>query len=1096
MSTIGIMSPVFTAFSRIFLAEAILFLLAGTTAYGQAPTGTITGSVTDSSGAVMPGATVTIADKSTNTIRNLTANDSGLFSAPALAPGEYAVSAAMQGFRTTQRVAQVVAGSTTTVDMAMSVGESREVVTVEAASAQINYDSHSVSGIIGRENIQDIPLNGRSPLQLAALEPGVTVTPGASSQFNSMFNVTILGGVGGNGARITIDGGVINDEVEGNSSINFSQEIVQEFQLSSVNFDASTGVGTTGTINIVTRTGGNDFHGSLYYYYRDHNMASYPGLQRSAANPNPFFQRKNPGVWASGPVIKNKLFFFASYEHMGQTSVITSQNDLPSMQPLNGIFPSPLHYNWITTRFDYRLNEKHNMFLRHSHDGNKNFGPYNGTGAPSSWVYNTNWSDQTIMGVTSILSSSLVNDFRAQYHYWQNGGPNANPEDCKAPCVGIGLPAIISMVGSSTYTYGAGNDPNGPQFHQNRSYQALDTVSWQKGVHRIRFGVDVERTTTAYTPWDKCDPGCISLYSPETTRALGGAFPAGAFATLPSLLRTTDDLLNLPISPATAAIYSGVGIGNGSFPNVYQHDQGRVNWRSHPWLSDTWKVSQNLTVNAGLSYNVETGLFSSNLAIPQYLAPIFNGQNGGVPSGLTATKPNTMDFAPMAGFAWSLGKDKKTVIRGGAGIYWDTVNVWQQFTQPAYIGPAGNGRYNLAASAFTNIFPGKYVQTSTGVQPLPVGAPLPIAQLSNVTLGNLLTIVDQQLPLLSSKLFGNTPTDGPFSVSGVQVVKQAIEIYPSKYPQLRSYQTSIGVQRELPLNLMFTFDFARRKGVHSQLGELDLNRFGRFTADGIPPVIPRCATAPDFDPTHNCSTGGITVWNPQGVTLYRGLLFKLQKRYANHFQAQASYAFQDNQVLAANVNLDNYRSTYGPNLARHNFNVAGVVDLPFKLKMSINSSIISAAPANPVITGIDLNGSGNTTYPLAFTTSLGYACFNVGCGKDDLVKAVDNFNTTIAGTRSRNGVTVPKINLPAAYELGAPVLNQDVRLTKEFSYKESYKLTVFGEFFNALNLANKTYTNNTLNSSAFGKPSARVGQASTFSSGGPRAIQVGARISF
>ena len=108
MSTIGIMSPVFTAFSRIFLAGAILFLLAGTTAYGQAPTGTITGAVTDSSGAVMPGATVTIADKSTNTIRNLTANDSGLFSAPALAPGEYAVSAAMQGFRTTQRVAQVV----------------------------------------------------------------------------------------------------------------------------------------------------------------------------------------------------------------------------------------------------------------------------------------------------------------------------------------------------------------------------------------------------------------------------------------------------------------------------------------------------------------------------------------------------------------------------------------------------------------------------------------------------------------------------------------------------------------------------------------------------------------------------------------------------------------------------------------------------------------------------------------------------------------------------------------------------------------------------------------------------------------------------
>jgi hypothetical protein len=504
----------------IFLTVFALFA-----AYAQAPDGTITGTVTDSSGALIPGAAVAVTGSATNITRSLTSNASGLFSAPALPPGQYEVRVTMEGFSTTVRYADVVAGTTTTVDISLNVGESREVVTVEGASAQINYDNHAVAGIISRTSIESIPLNGRSSLQLASLEPGVTVTPGSTSQFNSMFNVTVLGGAGGNGARITIDGGVINDEVEGNSSMNFSQEIVQEFQLSALNFEASTGVGTTGTINIVTRSGTNDYHGSAYYYYRDHNMASYPGLQRSTANPNPFFQRKNPGVWGGGPIIKNKLFFFGSYEHMGQTSVITSQNDLPSMQPLNGIFPSPLHYNWITARFDYSLSAKHTLFLRHSHDGNKNFGPYNGTGAPSAWVYNTNWSDQTIMGVTSTLTPTIVNDFRAQYHYWQNGGPNANPEDCKSPCIGYGLPAIISMVGSATYTYGAGNDPNGPQFHQNRSYQIQETVTWQKGNHRIHFGADIERTKTGYTPWDKCDPGCISVYSPETTRSLGRRSP-------------------------------------------------------------------------------------------------------------------------------------------------------------------------------------------------------------------------------------------------------------------------------------------------------------------------------------------------------------------------------------------------------------------------------------------------------------------------------------------------------------------------------------------------------------------------------------------
>jgi hypothetical protein len=116
------------------------FLLMGIAADAQAPVGTITGTVSDSSGAVVPNATLVIADKSTNTTRNLTANGAGLYSASALPPGEYEVRASMEGFRTTQRDAQVVAGSTTTVDMAMTVGASREVVTVEAASAQINYD--------------------------------------------------------------------------------------------------------------------------------------------------------------------------------------------------------------------------------------------------------------------------------------------------------------------------------------------------------------------------------------------------------------------------------------------------------------------------------------------------------------------------------------------------------------------------------------------------------------------------------------------------------------------------------------------------------------------------------------------------------------------------------------------------------------------------------------------------------------------------------------------------------------------------------------------------------------------------------------------
>jgi hypothetical protein len=262
-------------------------------------------------------------------------------------------------------------------------------------------------------------------------------------------------------------------------------------------------------------------------------------------------------------------------------------------------------------------------------------------------------------------------------------------------------------------------------------------------------------------------------------------------------------------------------------------------------------------------------------------------------------------------------------------------------------------------------------------------------------------------------------------------------------------------------------------------------------------VIPRCAVNPDFDTTHVCSNGPITIWSPEGRTVYDGLLVKLQKRYSHRYQYVASYAFQKNLVEAATVNLNNYMSTYGPNLARQNFNLAATVDMPWGVKLSINSSMIAATPANPVITGIDLNGSGNTTYPLALAVSgVSYGCFNYGCGKSELTSAVSTFNSTLAGSKALNGATVPTLTLPANYHLGAPVIDQDVRLTKELALKERYRLQVFGEFFNVLNIGNLTYGNLTLNSSAFGQPTARVGQGSTFSSGGPRAIQVGARFSF
>ena len=205
--------------------------------------------------------------------------------------------------------------------------------------------------------------------------------------------------------------------------MNFSQEVVQEFQLSSVNFDLSTPIAVGGAINIVTRSGTNDFHGGGLFFYRDHNMAAYPNLVRDPNNPSPFFARRNPGGTLSGPIIKDKLFFFFNYEYINQVQAVSINGGTGAFSPLTNTYNSPYTQHEISQKFDYRLNSKNTLFVRYSHDGNQGFAQSLEFGDPSNWAHNKNWADQSIMGLTTVLTPALVNDFRFQYNYWNNHEP-------------------------------------------------------------------------------------------------------------------------------------------------------------------------------------------------------------------------------------------------------------------------------------------------------------------------------------------------------------------------------------------------------------------------------------------------------------------------------------------------------------------------------------------------------------------------------------------------------------------------------------------------------------------------------------------------
>jgi hypothetical protein len=1113
------------------LSMCVVSVLAMTViALAQAPTGVISGTVVDQSGAVIPSAAVTITEKTTGTVRSLTTNNSGLYSAAALLAGDYDIRVEAMGFKTIVRQATVAAGNTTTVDVQMSLGQASEVVTVEGQAAQMNFESQQIAGTVARNTIQELPTNGRSFLLLAQLEPGVTVTYGVPAQFNSLINVqTLGGGVGTNGAytRMTIDGGIINDEWEGSgsTSLNVSQEVVQEFQMTSVNFDASSGIGAGGQMNIVTRSGSNDIHGTGYFFFRDHNMAAYPGLKRatdpSSFNPNcgtpsainssaeckaaesPFFARRNPGGGVGGPILKDKLFFYFNYEYSNQVQAYALQQDLPSLAGLSTVSLSPYRAHYLTTRFDYNLSPKNTLFLRYSHDGNVGFGPYGGLQPlQSSWSSNNNWSDQYALGVTTLVTSNVVNDARVFYHWWRSLVEIASAQQCPVPCVGQGLMSLVSapggvgMVGSSTFYAGASD--NSPQPRQERSYEFVDNLSWQKGAHRLKFGFDFEKIVTN-NDWEFCSLGCAATYSPETTIAQANpALLAQYLPNLPRVISSTANLLALPVYNTSSAIYSGIDVGHGNFPGPYQRGQYNHNDRPRWYAADVWKVTPNLTLNAALDYEFETGLWYS-LPYPALLSPI-------VGSNLSAPPNNYKEFAPQFGFAYAIGKDKKTVIRGGAGMFWDSEPLWHHFRAGASLGPLGNGRTTLDATSLTNIFPNIF-NLVTGA-PLAIGAPIPLATLTNLTLGQFIQIYNQELPALQQTFAPTPPTSGPFSVAGLNVAKTSVEIHAPNFAIMRSYQSSFGIQRDLGHNMILEANWARRQFENVDLGELDLNRSLRPASQGGP-VIPFCAKRPDFNPSDNCSNGTMTFWVPQGRTIYEALLVKLSKRMSNHVQATVSYAFQNqNTVVAPTLDLNNYFATYGANLPRQNLHVAGLIQLPWGFELSINQAIVSRAPVDPVLVA----GIGTPQNPYGSSTSLpiqlavpgsgqNFACFGLTCGKSYLQGLVNTYNTTFVNANcpanmvfGQTGAPAGCLGLPSHYQFGDPFFVTDFRLSKFFRYKERATLTVAGEVFNAFNIANLSGYGFTVGTASFGTPTSRALQ--TFGSGGPRAFQVLARVSF
>ncbi len=1027
--------------------------------FAQAPTGDISGTVFDESGAVVPKASVTISNTATGLTRVFETGANGAFSATALPAGVYEVKAEVSGFRTLLRQATVETGAVTTVDMHLQLGATKDVVTVEAVAPLVDYERHTVDGVVTQQQIQSLPLNGRSFLQLAFLQPGVTVSANSQGQYNRAFDVSVLGG-DSNTTRITVDGATIRDSVTGGTQQNFSQEVVQEFQVSAINFDLSTGIGSSGAVNVVTRTGSNDFHGSAFFFYRDHNMSAYPSLQRDPSNPDPFFARRQPGFWFGGPMKKDRLFFFVSYEHDNQDGVYSTLPNDTLLQSFATLTNSPFHQNLIGTRLDYHLNDKNTFFVRYSHDGNDSFAPQ-GSGLPSTWVSNTNYADSGVASLITTFSPALVNEFRYSMTFWDN--KNTVPSAAQCPgCLGLGG-AYVSVDGTD---FAFGNQTNTPQSRVLRRHIFADNMTWQKGANRMKFGGEWEYQYGQGT-YTIDEPAAITLFSPQEVAQLAPQL----VPLLPTSYTTIQDVMRLPLKSFS------FGFGDVDQPPPFQQNRANHDNTFHFYWENTWKYRPRLTINYGLAYTYESNALNHDLPKPQWLAPFYGA------GGLGPENHAPFHFSPMLGFAYAATKDGKTVIRGGAAIYYDTVDIELRLIERNYIGPLGAGYVTLPGSLIPNPIP--------GIPGVPTGTPLDFTTPTPFT-GGLLNAILPAVIQGAEQLVPVDPTNKSLAVTTIDLFKTGTELFTKAFQPPSAQHASIGIQRQFTSDFAITADLVMRHTIHLTNRDIDMNDYYRYVNGVQTPVLPICSSAQSLVPGAPCSNGSVQITNDEGTNRYIGLLVKVDKRFTKRFQMQGSYALQSQRGINGIYNLNNWNEYYGPQGPRQILNVSGVVDLPWKFQISFISSYSSNSAFQPIIPGVDLTGSGVGGFPLP---GMGGSLFNAGLSKSDLASLVNTYNQTYAGKTAPNPSQVfPTITLPQNYSLGHNFNSQDMRLTKYFQYKERYRLDLFVEGFNIFNIANLGGYSNNLLDPAFGQPTQRAGNI--FGTGGPRAFQLGGRFSF
>jgi hypothetical protein len=1086
-------------------------LFAAVTVFSQTPTGTISGHVLDQNGAGVPNATVTLKENATNREITIQTNDQGFYEARNLPPGNYTVQVQQSGFtNATVENVTVQTGQVAKTDVTLTVGQvGTNTVTIQGTEAQLTVDTsrQTLDGVVTAEKIQQLPLNGRNFLDLAALQPSVRVQDGGNidpTKVNA-YRAVSVNGSSGTGTRVQIDGIDVTDETVGTTTANISTDAVQEFQLSRSSFDLSTSLTTTGAVNINTRSGGNEFHGSGFYFWRNQKIAA----RQFDLPEKPETSRTQQGFRFGGPIIKDKLFFFTNGEHSSELAQNVVQINPPFTQ-FSASDSLPIRARYWAGRIDWTVTDKIRMFYSHRYNDDNSTG-----GTVLSPFQNIDWTNVHVVGA-DITGSKLTHSFRFGYVNFNN----------RIESQQLGVPFLTTPQGFA-YQLNINDLSIGPnslapqQTYQDNKQFKYDG-SYIRGNHTFRFGGEVNRIVLG---------GFANFAGPLTVNGDFDHAPASGI----------NDPLNYPLSSFST------GPNSGFFTAKPAHGLpfgGHFNTRTAWYVGDSWRVRPNFTLNLGVRHNRESNMFAKGApSLPEL-------ERFGAGRGKIAEFP-WHAFSPQVGFAWDPKGDGKTSIRGGFYLAYE-MNIFN------------NSLFDEFARIATGIGP-TTLDPDHVVDPLGNPIVVPIAStacpdrvdgdytcLFDLPIKNILADlgrIHSAVQTAYSAFFPSyNPTKGISEFANTQGVTFGGQ-FPGDYRIPYSMQFNIGVQREVAKNTVLSVDYVRIRGVGLPFMLVDNerrrdaaffneaaartsigNRIGVASANVNPQTIGNfiaARTAAGLSTTiATFSLANDDIWpgvSPDllrarlvqgGFSLYNGLQVQLNGRFAKDGMSflhlgdrqlihgvdyTISYALSKAEATSGSGrqefitnttrNDSRYNNDFGPtgNDRTHIFGAGLIIGTIGGFNLNPTIRLLSAPPvtltvpfndtfsSTSSIFTTDINGDGGTgagapRADILPGTKVGDLGSNIGSW-EELNRIIDTFNHTYAGTLTPHAQRLLRAGLFSEAQLrslGAFVkpislvpennpwpfqmrFSTDLRVTRPIRIKERISIEPYLEVFNLFN---------------------------------------------